>query len=85
MFAIFRESANGTVYDKYYKTEDNAIKAIEQRFAYLAKNFDIRDYDKDISFNGQKGFAKYQYTIQLNKNLTTILELLQGYFQDNDD
>lgn len=84
MFAIFRESANGTVYDKYYKTEDNAIKAIEERFAYLAKNFDITDYDKEISFNGQRGFAKYQYTIKINKNYT-ILELKEGYFRDNDD
>ena len=84
MFAIFRKIVNGSVYDEYYKTEENAIKAIEHRFALISKTFDVTNYEKDTSFNSQKGFTNYQYIIYTS-NYTIVLALIEGHFQDNDD
>lgn len=83
MFAIFRKITNGSVYDEYYKSEENAIKAIEHKFAHLTQIFDVTNYEKDTSFNAQKGFTNYQYTIYTSENDTIVLALIEGHFQDN--
>ena len=82
MFAIFRKIINGVILDKYFTLQKSAIIAIDDEFRNILNEHQYAEYDLTTTYNSVKGFTKYMYSIDINKNDTIILELIEGEFQE---
>lgn len=84
MFTIYRKDVGGRVFDRYFRSWEEAKKVLLEELQ-TAIEHGWKETGSENRFHADKGFYIYFHELFTDHDEIAILSLIDGYFQDNDD
>lgn len=81
MFTIYRKNVDGRIFDRYFKSWDNAEALLAEEMAAMLANGWTKENHEDY-FNSSKGFDVFYYELRSPEGEKANLSLINGEFAD---
>ena len=81
MFTIYRKDVGGRIFDRYFKSWDNAKALLEEEEKSLVEK-GWEEISHVSYFNSCKGFYVFYYVLKTPEGEKTTLSLIDGEFSD---